>query len=89
MFAPGARTPRPPGIAGKRVPCGHLPPKGAKRPEGGERNDRRARSALAAKIEVADLRALQTSRKKFANSLSPPQADFFDTSKSEKGGTPP
>ena len=39
------------GTGGKRVPCGHLPPKVAKRPEGGERNERRARPAPAATIE--------------------------------------
>ena len=39
------------GTEGKRVPCGHLPPKVAKRPEGGERNERWARSAPSAKIE--------------------------------------
>ena len=65
------------------MPCGHLPPKAAKRPGGvskykgcarparrtpifaSERSERRARSAPAAKIEVAELRALQTSRKGF------------------------
>ena len=31
---PGAQTPRPPGTGGKRQPCGLLPPKAAKRPEG-------------------------------------------------------
>ena len=48
---------------------GHLPPKVAKRPGGVNRNERWARPALAAKIEVADLRALQTSRKVFVSSL--------------------
>ena len=48
---PGAQTPRPPGTGGKRQPCGLLPPKAAKRPEGGERNERWARSAPSAKIE--------------------------------------
>ena len=38
------------GTEGKRVPCGHLPPKVAKRPEGGERNERWARPAPSAKI---------------------------------------
>ena len=41
---------------------GHLPPKVAKRPGGVNRNERWARPAPAAMIEVADLRALQTSR---------------------------
>ena len=56
------------GDGGKRVPCGHLPPKVAKRPGGVNRNERWARPALAAKIEVADLRALQTSWKVFVSS---------------------
>ena len=58
---------------------GHLGPKGAKRPEGGERNERWARSASSAKIErpgkagryestLEDLRALQTSGKGFVKS---------------------
>ena len=52
------------------MPCGHLPPKVAKRSGGVNRNERWARPALAAKIEVADLRALQTSRKVFVSSLA-------------------
>ena len=43
----------------------------AKRPEGVNRNERWARPAPAAMIEVAGLRALQTSRKKFVNGLKP------------------
>ena len=34
-----------------QVPCGHLGPKGPKRPGGGERNERRARPAPTATIE--------------------------------------
>ena len=48
---------------------GHLPPKVAKRPEGVNRNERRTRPAAVATIEVADLRALQTSRKSFVSGL--------------------
>ena len=59
------------GDGGKRVPCGHLPPKVAKRPEGVNRNERWARPAPAAMIEVAGLRALQTSQKRFVNGLKP------------------
>src|SRR5699024_1270363 len=81
---PGAQTPRPPGKAGryeftlegdggKRVPCGHLPPKVAKRPEGVNRNERWARPAPAATIEVAELRTLQTTRKGFVNGLNGPR----------------
>ena len=39
------------GAERKRVPCGHLGPKGPKRPGGGERNERRARPAPTATIE--------------------------------------
>ena len=38
------------GAERKRVPCGHLGPKGPKRPGGGERNERRARPAPAATL---------------------------------------
>ena len=43
----------------------------AKRPEGVNRNERWARPAPAAMIEVAGLRALQTSQKRFVNGLKP------------------
>ena len=76
---PGAQTPRPPGTGGKRQPCGLLPPKVAKRPEGGERNEQRVRVAPSVKIErpgkagryeltLEGLWALQTSRKGFVSS---------------------
>ena len=85
---PGAQTPRPPGIGGKRQPCGLLPPKVAKRPEGGERNERWARLAPAAKIErpgkagryeltLEGRRALQTSRKGFVSDLGRPTGRLF------------
>ena len=61
------------------MPCGHLPPKVAKRPGGVNRNKRWARPAPAAMIEVADLRALQTSWKVFVSSLRRPPG---------KGGRP-
>ncbi len=49
---------------------GHLPPKVAKRPEGVNRNERRARPAAAATIEVAGLRVLQTSPNGLFDSLT-------------------
>ena len=44
------------GNGGQRQPSGLLPPKVAKRPEGVNRNERWARPAPAATIEVAGLR---------------------------------
>ncbi len=43
---------------GKRQPCGLLPPKAAKRPAGGPRNERRARPAPSATIERAKTEAV-------------------------------
>ncbi len=76
------------GDGGKRQPCGLLPPKVAKRPEGGERNERWARLAPAAKIErpgkagryeltLEGRRALQTSRKGFVSDLGRPTGRLF------------
>ena len=53
------------GDGGKRVPCGHLPPKVAKRPEGVNRNERRTRPAAAATIEVAGLRPSEPPKRVF------------------------
>ncbi len=68
---------------GKRQPCGLLPPKVAKRPGGGERNEQRVRVAPSVKIErpgkagryeftLEDLRVLQTSPNGLFDSLRPP-----------------
>ena len=81
------------GDGGKRQPGGLLPPKVAKRPGGVNRNERWARPALAAKIEVADLRALQTSRRVFVSSLkragaSLPPAQAADKVRGAGGSSP-
>ena len=65
------------GDGGKRQPSGLLPPKVAKRPEGVNRNERRTRPAAVATIEVADLRALQTSRKGFVSGLRRAVSEWY------------